>query len=178
MNGLPYLSSGDPRTVGDTWGSNTYGVPQYAPVKYGGATLATAASMNTPITVASGIEARLIQAEAAYHGVATGVGSWLDQLNVVRASVGLSNLDDPGTTTEQVALLFEERAYWLYLTGHREGDLRRMIRNYGVSPNAVYPSGRYPLFGVFQHYGTDVNVPIPLEEYANPRFTGCFSRGA
>jgi hypothetical protein len=184
--GLPYLSSGDPRTAAATWGTNRYGVSQYAPIKYGGTSLGSdyTVSVVTPITVASGIEARLIQAEAAYHGVATGTGDWLAQLNVLRQTAitpALPVLSDPGSSpddTARVNLLFRERAYWLFLTGQRQGDLRRLIRSYQLDQTLVYPTGAYPLFGAFQQYGTDVTVPIPPEEHTNPLFTGCLSRGA
>jgi hypothetical protein len=173
--GLPYRSSGDPRTASETWGNNDFGVPQYAPVKYGGATLGV-----HPVTVANGIEARLIQAEAAYHGVSTGSGTWLQQLNALRESIGLTDLSDPATDSARVALIFQERAYWLFLTGHRQGDMRRLIRQYNQfsNPDAVYPIGPYPLFGQLSLYGEDVNAPVPNDERINPLFTGCISRGA
>jgi hypothetical protein len=173
--GLPYRSGGDPRTASQTWGNNDFGVPQYAPVKYGGATLGV-----HPVTVADGIEARLIQAEAAYHGVATGTGSWLDQLNALRENAGLTDLADPVVDSAQVALIFQERAYWLFLTGHRQGDMRRLIRQYNKfsNPDAVYPIGPYPLFGQLSLYGEDVNAPVPDNERINPLFNGCISRGA
>ena len=41
----------------------------------------------------------------------------------------LGPLQDPGTPDGRVDLLFHERAFWLYLTGHRQGDLRRLIRD-------------------------------------------------
>jgi hypothetical protein len=183
--GLPYLSSGDPRTAAATWWTNQYGVPQYAPIKYGGTSLGSESSpVVTPITVASGIEARLIQAEAAYHGVTTGTGDWFAQLNALRQTAitpALPGLSDPGSSpgdTARINLLFRERAYWLFLTGQRQGDLRRLIRNYQLAQTSVYPTGAYPLFGAFQQYGTDVTVPIPPEEHVNPLFTGCLSRGA
>jgi len=76
-----------------------------------------------------------------------------------------------------VDLLFQERGYWLFLTGHRQGDLRRLVRVYGRDPERVYPTGRYP--GAFNIYGTDVTAPIPgAERLSNPLFTGCRSRGA
>src|SRR6185312_952148 len=114
------------------------------PVKYGGDLSTT----NTyPFTVADGIEARLIQAEAAYHGVTTGTGTWLQQLNALRHANALTSslpdLTDPGTADARVDLIFQERAYWLYLTGHRLGDLRREIRNYQRSSENIFPTGAY-----------------------------------
>jgi hypothetical protein len=92
---------------------------------------------------------------------------------------GLGPLSDPGTTTARVDTMFAERAAWLFVTGHREGDLRRMIRQYNRDQNAVYPTGTYnsgsSMTGL---YGNDVNAPIPPDERINPLFHGCLNRDA
>lgn len=100
---------------------------------------------------------------------------------------GLAPLQDPGATLSgqaaldaRVDLLFRERAFWLLLTGHREGDMRRLVRptaagGYGRRADRVYPSGVYP---DGTPYGTSVVLPIPSSERANPHFTGCLSLGA
>ena len=72
------------------------------------------------------------------------------------------------TAAGQVDQLFHERAYWMYLTSHRLGDLRRLIKQYGRAVNAVFPNGLYFKGGT---YGTDVNVPVPQQEQNNPNFT-------
>jgi hypothetical protein len=155
---------------------------------------------DSPVIVASSVEARLIQAEAALQ---TGSASWLTTLNSLRTDgtydtmpdpsdpsktdtlwhagtggvTGLAPLADPGTPNARVDLLFRERALWLFLTGERQGDLRRLIRQYGRQQQAVYPTGSYN--GAFGTYGTDVTAPIPsAEQISNPLFTGCLSRGA
>jgi hypothetical protein len=199
LNGLPYISSRDPRTTVEQYTTNAYGVAQYAPTKYG----LTQPSV-TLITVASGIEARLIGAEAALH--AGDVNTWLTTLNALRTDgtfttapssdpdsvgvidttwnagtggvAGLRPLTDPGNDTARVSMLFNERAYWLFLTGERQGDLRRLVRNYGRTPETVYPTGPYPLVGVLPQYGTNVSVQIPSTEFLNPLYRGCLSRGA
>ena len=75
-------------------------------------------------------------------------------------------------------MVYDERAYWLFLTGHRQGDLRRLVRVYGVPQNEVYPSGFFPLGGK-QEYGTYTNIPIPNSERAiNTKFKGCLNRDA
>ena len=43
----------------------------------------------------------------------------------------LAALADPGTPAAREDLMFRERAFWLFGTGHRLGDMRRMIRQYG-----------------------------------------------
>ena len=142
-----------------------------------------------PLTLASGLEARLIEAEAALNA---GDASWLTTLNALRTTctdagscpdpapagtggvAGLPPLTDPGTPDARVDLLFRERAFWLFMTGHRQGDLRRLLRQYHRQQNQVYPTGLYS--GGLGTYGNDVTVPIPLSERANPLFTGCFNR--
>jgi hypothetical protein len=92
---------------------------------------------------------------------------------------GLPLLIDPGNSTGdtvRINLVLQERAYWLFLTAHRQGDLRRLVRNYGRSPNAVYPTGVY--FGGYGNYGNDITMPIPGAERINPHFHGCLDRGA
>ena len=41
---------------------------------------------------------------------------------------------DPGTPDGEQKLLFHERAFWLYLTGHRLGDMRRLMRSTAEVP--------------------------------------------
>jgi tetratricopeptide (TPR) repeat protein len=167
--GLDYLSSGDPRTAAVASGMNQFGMPLYVPTKY---------TPTTPIVLADWVEARLIEAEAALQ---TGdVPTWLGTLNHLRETAitpALPDTTDPGTPSGRVDLLFRERAFWLFLTGHREGDMRRLIRQYGRTADSVYPHGSYS--GAVGSYGTAVTAPIPAQERAyNPKFTGCQSRGA
>lgn len=102
-------------------------------------------------------------------------------VNVYRFAGGgslLAPLSDPGSDSARVALTFDERAAWLYLTGHRQGDLRRQLRQYAKywpDQSRVYPTGTYLGLGSGR-YGTDVNAPIPGTEYINPLFHGCLSR--
>ena len=187
-NGLSFRSSGDPRTAVDTVATtdtnHTTGqvfplpTPLFIPIKYSAA-LSNAGY--APITVADWIEARLITAEAQLQPASAPAGPWLATLNQLRESIQLRDTTDPGTAHGRIALLFHERAFWLFLTGHRQGDLRRLLRQYGQYgfnfQNQVYPTGVYlaPGSGL---YGTDVTAPIPTTEYANPLFHGCLSRGA
>ena len=103
----------------------------------------------------------------------------VDTLSAVRAdSTGnggfnLPALADPGSTAGQVDLLFRERAFWLFATGHRLGDMRRLVRQYGRAVDSVFPNGAYFKGG---NYGTDVNIPVPFQETNNPNFQGCLNR--
>jgi hypothetical protein len=147
-------------------------VPHFAQQKY--------PNRGSPIPVATGIEARLIEAEAQLRaGNFAGAGGTLSILNALRAgsiTPALPALADPGTATAQQDLLFRERAFWMYLTAHRLGDLRRLIRQYGRSASSVFPVG-VTVFGA--QYGPDVNLPIPQAEQNNPEFAGqCLDRNA
>lgn len=133
------------------------------------------------VVLASGIEARLIEAEAAFNTS----GDWLTPLNLLRADVGnlmaaqvddyatlvpspsLAPLADPGTDDARIDLIMQERAFWLWGTGHRVGDLRRMINYYGRTESEVYPSGAYHKGGV---HGTGVVFPVDFDEGNNTLF--------
>lgn len=177
--GLAYRDAADPRVPFELDPDDGVGfdgaTPQFNLLKY--------ADVNSSVIVADGVEARLIEAEAALQ---TGqFGTWLTKLNGLRDSLSivrpetpgtLAPLADPGTSDTQVDLMFSERAFWLFGTGHRLGDLRRLVRQYGRTVNAVFPNGAYFKNGV---YGSDVNLPIPLDELNNPRAQqGCLNRDA
>jgi len=71
--------------------------------------------------------------------------------------------------------MFRERAFWMFGTGHRLGDLRRLIRQYGRTAETIFPTGAYPKGG---NYSTDVNIPLSADEANNPHFAGCTDRNA
>ena len=129
---------------------------------------------NSPIVLASGTEARLIEAEAALQG--GNAASWLAIHNALRATVpGLSPLTDPSTQAGRVDLQFRERAFWLFLTGHRHGDMRRLVRQYARNAESVFPTGAYR-DGL--SYGNATNVAPPGTASNNPNYRGCLNRGA
>jgi hypothetical protein len=166
-NGLPWQSASDPRVPFlDTQAPGFDGETQFfMQEKY------PTRDDETPL--ATGVEARLIEAEAALQ--AGNVNTMLLRLNALRASVGLNDLSDPGTAAARVNMLFAERGFWLYLTAHRLGDLRRLIRQYSRTQATVFPTGTYHKGG---EYGTDVNFPVSGDEQNNPRFQGCIDRNA
>ncbi len=125
------------------------------------------------VPVANGTEARLIEAEASLR--AGNFGAALITLNTLRTGAGLAPLVDPGTALGQEDMLFRERAYWLWLTSHRLGDMRRLVRQYGRNSETVFPTGAFFKGGT---YGPDVNFPIPFDETNNPNFTTCLDRNA
>lgn len=148
------------------------------------------------VAVVAGLDARLIEAEAALQ--AGNAASMMSILNALRATplqltapsptaTGthpgwttpvMPALSDPGTQAGRVALLFREKAFWQFGRGHRLGDLRRLIRDYG---RAVDGSDTFPVGVHFQggNYGVDLNLPVTTDEQTgNPNFTGCLDRKA
>jgi hypothetical protein len=116
------------------------------------------------VTIIGGVEARLIEAEAQLR--AGQAATSLATLNAARTTVtGLAPLADAGTDAARVDQLFRERAFWMFSTGHRTGDLRRLIRQYGRAANSVFPTGAWHKAG---NYGSDVTLPIPQAEQNNP----------
>jgi len=159
-NGLPYASAGDPRTPVEANGQGVdLTVPFYLELAY--------PAYDSPIPLGTGVEARLIEAEALLQsGDPTGA---LARLDALRAAAGMPPVQDPGTPNGRVDLLFRERASWLWLTAHRLGDLRRLVRNYGRGPETVYPTGAYAKNQ--ETYGTDLSLPVSVDELVNPRYT-------
>jgi len=167
-NGLNYVSSGDPRIKVDATQTRPGqdGTPIWRTLMF--------TRGDAPVPLATGIEARLIEAEDLLDK--NNVTGWLGKLNAARATLpALPNLADPGTPAGRVDLLFRERAFWMYFTAHRVGDLRRLVRQYGRAPNTVWPTGNYFKGGV---YGPDMNLPPSQAERNNPDYTGCTNRDA
>lgn len=162
--GLPYRTANDPRVV---WvDSGTVGFDHVTELfnqhKY--------PSRGSAIPVATDIEARLIEAEAALN--AGDMATFILKINKARADAG-----DPQTVSSVPAgmtafqFLFQERAFGLWLTAHRLGDMRRMLKPpYNFTVNEVYPNGPYPKGGT---YGPEVTLPIPIAELANPNYKAC-----
>jgi hypothetical protein len=147
----------------------------------------------SPVKIASGIEARLIEAEGALR--ANDPATWLAKLNQLRgtAKIGLlpvpvdtnyrpvagtklDSLPDPGPSTNdalRVDLMFRDRAFWMFGTGHRLGDMRRLMRQYGRTENQVYPVGAWFKGG---NYGDAIQMPVPFDEQNNPNFVQCTNR--
>ncbi len=165
-NGLNFATAGDPRLpVTSTGLSRNDGVtPMVIQKKY--------TAIDSPVEMATGIEARLIEAEAALQ--ASNTDLWLSKLNEARATVpALTPLADPGTAASRVDLTFRERAFWMYLTAHRLGDLRRLVRQYSRAEESVYPTGAYHKQGLTRGGQAALVVPQPEENNPNYKASDC-----
>lgn len=169
VNGMNFATANDPRVpvcAGNDAICKTIGV-----------TKASRDDLSTPyyvqrlwplressVAIVSGQEARLIEAEAQLRAGSTAAS--LGTLNALRATfAGMTPLADAGTEASRVDQLFRERAFTLFGRGTRTGDLRRLIRQYARTANAVFPTGAWHKGG---NYGTDVTLPLPLAETNNP----------
>jgi starch-binding outer membrane protein, SusD/RagB family len=190
-NGIPFVTTNDPRvpvvrtTTGFDGATPFYRTPKYT-------SLAQVPARGAPTPLALGTEARLIEAENALRA-GDGV-TFLAKLNDARvnaktygdapvpppALAAILVTDLPADSVGRQNLLFRERAYDLYLTAHRLGDLRRLIRQYGRNAETIFPTGVYNPLGAAagNSYGPDVNLPIPFEETNNPQYKACLNRNA
>jgi hypothetical protein len=201
QNGLNYTTAGDARLVFDTaiketCDGNEAGLADsvwYFPIKFG--------LTSSGVPLATGVEARLIEAEVALHAGA--VGTWMSDLNALRAAGNTGGTYVPMTGTlpmlhadsttsataaEQVDVMFRERAFWLYGTGTRLGDMRRLVRQYARDQSTVFAVGPFPngnaptLPAPIPNYGTDVNLTLPTAGShltdPNAAYKGCTNKSA
>lgn len=173
--GLPYITAQDPRVPVDTLDADGDGFADMGldnqTIQY---TLQKYPDASASVVVADGIEARLIEAEAQLQ--TNNLSGMRATLNALRTTIGLPNLPTVSSRDPAIDMLFSERAFWLYATGHRLGDMRRLIRQYLRNPDAVFPTGDYHKGG--GQYGSDVNLPLPIEEQNNPNGKTCTDRNA
>jgi hypothetical protein len=186
-NAIPFFSAKDPRLPATFTIVVRSGKPDTTKSQ-DGLTLSRTTNIYgqfTTVTVASGLDARLIEAEAQLAaGNVTGANGMIPILNALRAQrfqIGtlltptMPALSDPGTPSARLDLLFREKAFWTFSRGQRLGDMRRLIRQYGRAANTVFPEGQHYRGTT---YGVDVNLPVPQEELNNPKFKGCIDRNA
>jgi starch-binding outer membrane protein, SusD/RagB family len=161
VNGYDYISANDPRITVTNVGKGADGVSTvWAFNRY--------LSVSAPVVLASGTEARLIEAEVQLKNgqLATALAT----LNALRTTVpGLAPLTLQATAAQQVDQIFRERAFWMFGTGHRFGDMRRLIRQYGRGAETVFPTGPYRDGLV---YGTEIPYLIRPSEAYNPNANG------
>lgn len=189
--GINFATAGDPRVpvcAGGSAACRTAGVTQGTVFENGSAiplhVQLVWPTRESSVTIVSGVEARLIEAEAQLNaGNSTGALATLNALRVATGPgsggvAGLTPLTAATSEAARVDQLFRERAFWLFSRGHRLGDLRRLVRQYSRPVNTVFPNGAFADGGV---YGTDVNLPNPRAEENNPNVTAgqtCINRDA
>lgn len=184
-NGLPFLGQTTAQDARIPWAASTrvgfssQFTAQPNQTKYG--------QFNDGV-VASGAEARLIELEAqlqtntqaARDAVYAGLntlrtgGAPIGGASAANVTVAALTTGAPTTSDAAIDLLYKERAYWLWLTGHRLGDLRRLVRVYKRDTESVFPTGALtsPLDGT---YGTGTTIAVPFSERNNPNFAGCLN---
>lgn len=188
-NGLDFINANDPRLPNVTGPDRIFDSSLPLLVTRQGIY-----GQETDVPIATGIEAKLIIAEALLS--AGNNTAWLDTVNALRINTSLYPAIEGGIavtgqpafvrgpdltaiadtfadTRSRVYTHFRERAFWMFSTGHRLGDMRRLIRQYGSLGFAeanVFPVGPYYKGGDF---GPAVNMPVPFEEANNDLFTQC-----
>ncbi len=196
-NGVPFVTLNDPRVPVVRTGAGFDGAtPFYRTPKYTSAAGTAAGYIGgprgAPVPLALGTEARLIEAEnyldlgddvnflAKLNDARANAKTYADTIPPRPAPAPLTIADLGPDKNSRINVLFQERALDLYLTSHRLGDLRRLIKYYGRTQDQVFPTGVYNPVGAASgtNYGTDVNLPIPFEETNNPKFQGCIDRNA
>ena len=176
-NALPFASANDPRipVTGST--SNTRkafdgSTPWAGQLLYG---------QTDPFPVLTGIDARLIEAEAKINANDfAGMFATLNTLRTTAQTIGNKTIavmpaltTAPTTKDAALTMFFREKAFWQFGRGFRLGDLRRLIRQYGRTQDNVFPVGTWFKGGA---YGTDINLPMVDSELTNPNFKGCIDR--
>jgi hypothetical protein len=133
-----------------------------------------------PTPMVSGIDARLMEAEAALK--ANDIPGMMTILNALRATPpkisnyqpgAMAPLAQPGDIEAATTLYFREKAFWTFGRGQRLNDMRRLMRQYNRTEDQVFPTGAYFKGG---SYGHTINFPVAAAEKANPNFTGCLDR--
>ena len=182
-NAIPFFSARDPRLpVTYTVSANGRDTTRSQDGQTFSRTTALYGEL-TALPLVNGVDARLVEAEARL--VANDFAGMTSILNALRTAppklgevqpAALPALTAPATREAAVTLFFREKAFWTFSRGQRLGDLRRLIRFYGRTPENTFPTGTFYKGGV---YGSDVNFPIPTNESVNPNFGGgCTDRRA
>lgn len=168
-NGLNFQSANDPRILWvDGHQTGSLGVTPtgldtiYFQLKY--------PTKDASATLASATEATLISSEV---DLKLGqIASWTNKLNGLRANSGLAlpALTADSTTLAsdamRIEVQFREKEFWLWLTGTRLGDLRRLRTQYvpAINDFPVNPT-------------RDYRFSIPESEQNNPNFKQCLDVG-
>jgi len=177
-NALPFASAKDPR-VPVLFGGNASppvvaedgSTPQFIEQLFG---------RFDPIPMVSGIDARLMEAEAKLQ--ANDIAGMMTILNKLRATppkisnfkpAAMAALPTPATQDAATTLFFREKAFWTFGRGQRLNDDRRQMRQYHRTEDQVFPTGSYFKGG---SYGHTIQFAVTNTELSNPLFKGCTDR--
>lgn len=180
-NAIPFASSRDPRvpSTGTATGTSPAGRGFDNSTNF---IILTTFGRTDPTPIVSGLDARLIEAEARLK--ANDIPGMMTILNALRAapqSLGpisspvMTALAVPGTQAAATDLYFREKAFWTFSRGQRLPDMQRLIRQYGRTESQVFPEGTFFKGG---QYENDVNFPVTIDELNNPNFQSCANRNA
>jgi starch-binding outer membrane protein, SusD/RagB family len=162
--GLDFVSANDPR-VTVRRGTNGAPTPRAGQDGVNHFTQTVFTLPNSAVPLATGIEARLIEAEAM---VRANDPTYITKVNEARATrTDLPALAPAATQAAQVDQVMRERGFWFWGTAHRVGDLRRLMRQYNRTQAEVWPSGAYFKGG---NFGTHVTLRPSQAEQNNPDY--------
>jgi hypothetical protein len=165
-NGLPHLSSPDPRVPfrQSAAPAENGDVPFFEQLKF--------PLSSSPFVVADYTEAQLIVAEGDVSAGNYAAGRVV--LDALRGTIGLDTLPNfvDSTAKAQMRQLLTERAEWMYLTGHRLGDWRRMLRSPYKDPPFSFVQD--DVFGIVPAPGNNIlSLPTPQQTNPNPNYVAC-----
>jgi hypothetical protein len=179
LNAIPFARLNDPRvSVTDTKSKAEDNATAFLQINNWG--------RDDPIPVASGIDARLIEAEAKLQASDTsGMMKILNGLRDTARVIGIfkvpamPDLATPPDLNAATNLFFREKALWQYERGYRMDDLRRLVRQYKRPQNQVFPSGNFTRNAApGGQFGSQVAFPVVDDERSNPFFHGCIDTNA
>ena len=179
LNAIPFAKLNDPRvSVTDTKSPAEDNTTNFLQINNWG--------RDDPIPPATGIDARLIEAEARLR--ASDIAGMMTILNALRTSpqtigifkiAAMAALATPPDQTTATDLFFREKALWQYERGYRMDDLRRLVRQYSRPQDKVFPSGNFTRNGTPSgQFGSQVAFPVVDDERSNPFFHGCLDTKA
>jgi hypothetical protein len=180
-NALPFASAKDPRVpnTGTATGTSPAGRGFDNSTNF---IVLDLYGRTDPTPIVSGIDARLIEAEARLK--ANDIPGMMTILNALRTAAQnlgprstpvMTALAAPATMDEAINLYFREKAFWTFSRGQRLPDLQRLIRQYGRTEAQVFPEGTFFKGGIYEN---DVNFPVTIDELNNPNFQACANRNA
>lgn len=173
-NAIPFAELNDPRVVVEDAGKVAEdGHSEFFQVDNWG--------RDDPVPALSGIDARLIEAEAKLKkGDIGGTMAIVNALRTTPQVIGkfqvpaMAALPVPADQDSATDLFFREKALWQFERGYRMNDLRRLVRQYGRKQEQVFPTGNFTRNGTPSgQFGSQVVFPVPDYEKTNPNFHGC-----